>query len=95
MSGSAWSGGVVYCGGSQRRMRVGYYPQRFRPQFYSYRSRAKASYCVIAKKRLKRNYIMNGREREGEKRGGGRKIERDRLFYDRAGLCRCCGAYIG
>ena len=29
----------------------------------------KAFYCVIAKKWLKRNYIMNGREREGKKRG--------------------------
>ena len=29
----------------------------------------KASYYVIAKKWLKQTYIMNGREREGEKRG--------------------------
>ena len=29
----------------------------------------KASYYVIAEKWLKRNYIMNGREREGKKRG--------------------------
>ena len=31
----------------------------------------KASYCVVAEKWLKRNYIMNGREREGEKSGEG------------------------
>ena len=29
----------------------------------------KTSFYVIAEKWLKRNYIMNGREREGEKRG--------------------------
>ena len=30
----------------------------------------KTSFCVIAEKWLKRAYIMNGREREGESRGG-------------------------
>ena len=29
----------------------------------------KSSYCVIAEKWLKQDYIMNGKEKEGEKRG--------------------------
>ena len=38
--------------------------------------------------------LYNERKREGRREEGvkGRKIERDRLFYDRAGLCRYCGA---
>ena len=31
----------------------------------------KSFFCVVAEKWLKRNYIMNGREREGEKSGEG------------------------
>ena len=38
---------------------------------YKCRIKQKASYCVIAEKWLKRNYIVNDREREGEKSGEG------------------------
>ena len=33
------------------------------------KNKGKSLLCIIAEKWLKRNYIMNGREREGKKRG--------------------------
>ena len=33
------------------------------------KNKGKSLLCIVAEKWLKRNYIMNGREREGKKRG--------------------------
>ena len=65
---------------------MGYYPQLFRLYCHSYRIETQGFFCVVAEKWLKRNYIVNDREREGEKRGkGGRKAERKEREGKRVG----------
>ena len=44
------------------------------------KNKSKSLLRVAAEKWLKRTYIMNGREREGEKRGG-RAEDRERLAF--------------
>lgn len=53
----------------ERYMAAEYYPQRFRAHFHSYRVEMQVFFFVIAEKWLKQDYIMNGKEKEGEKRG--------------------------
>ena len=49
---------------------------------------------ICNSRKMAKTDLYNERKREGRREEGvkGRKIERDRLFYDRAGLCRYCGA---